>query len=275
MVAALPGDGAIDVVLNNLSSQGQQLNVQAFVNHAGAGENWVRFHVVGHAGNRAAIGSSVQVTAGGNTQGRELYAGDNNYKSQNELVYHFGLGDALHAEKIHVTWPGGELSRTLQNYPANHTWTLYPPEMLEESCRIAERCRFSLDELRYEYPEELVPPHLSSSEYLRQLTYAGAAERIGYEVSEVDQTIESVTADAATAEVTEELSSGDRVEREFRELEKGGGAEERADQLDHPPPGGEVVGTERTESIGHGIEEVRPVVGTQPGVDRFGDLLGD
>ncbi|HEX7038387.1 MAG TPA: error-prone DNA polymerase, partial [Pseudomonadales bacterium] len=55
--------------------------------------------------------------------------------------------------------------------------TLYPPEMLEESCRIAERCRFSLDELRYEYPEELVPPHLTPSEYLRQLTYAGAAER--------------------------------------------------------------------------------------------------
>src|SRR5690606_18915913 len=47
----------------------------------------------------------------------------------------------------------------------------------EESCRIAERCRFSLDELRYEYPEELVPPHLTPSECLRQLTYAGAAER--------------------------------------------------------------------------------------------------
>ena len=126
----LTGDGTIDVVLNNLSSQGQQLNVQAFVNHAAARENWVRFHVVGHAGNRAAIGSSVQVTAGGTTQWRELYAGGNNYKSQNELVYHFGLGDALHAEKIHVTWPGGELSRTLRNYPANHAWTLYPPEML-------------------------------------------------------------------------------------------------------------------------------------------------
>ncbi len=55
--------------------------------------------------------------------------------------------------------------------------TLYPPEMLAESCRIAERCQFSLDELRYEYPEELVPPHLTPSAYLRQLTYAGAAQR--------------------------------------------------------------------------------------------------
>jgi error-prone DNA polymerase len=55
--------------------------------------------------------------------------------------------------------------------------TVYPPEMLVESCRIAERCTFSLDELRYEYPEELVPPHLAPAGYLRQLTYAGAAER--------------------------------------------------------------------------------------------------
>ncbi|MGH8518838.1 MAG: PHP domain-containing protein, partial [Panacagrimonas sp.] len=34
---------------------------------------------------------------------------------------------------------------------------LYPPELLAESLAIAERCRFSLDELRYEYPAELVP----------------------------------------------------------------------------------------------------------------------
>ncbi len=61
--------------------------------------------------------------------------------------------------------------------PIGRLEALYPPEMLDESVRIAERCTFSMDELRYEYPEELVPPHLSPSEYLRQLTLAGAAER--------------------------------------------------------------------------------------------------
>ena len=35
---------------------------------------------------------------------------------------------------------------------------LYPAELLAETLAIAERCNFSLDELRYEYPEELVPP---------------------------------------------------------------------------------------------------------------------
>ncbi len=38
-------------------------------------------------------------------------------------------------------------------------------------------CQFSLDELRYEYPEELVPPGLTASAYLRQLTYCGAEKR--------------------------------------------------------------------------------------------------
>jgi len=55
--------------------------------------------------------------------------------------------------------------------------TLYPVEMLQESVTILEQCRFSLDELRYEYPEELVPPHLTPGEFLRQLTFAGAAAR--------------------------------------------------------------------------------------------------
>ncbi len=54
---------------------------------------------------------------------------------------------------------------------------LYPPEMLAESLTIAERCTFSLDELRYEYPEELVPPGRLAGDWLRELTYAGAAER--------------------------------------------------------------------------------------------------
>ncbi len=54
---------------------------------------------------------------------------------------------------------------------------LYPPRLLQETLTIAELCDFSLDELRYEYPEELVPPHLTPTEYLRQLTEEGVKER--------------------------------------------------------------------------------------------------
>jgi error-prone DNA polymerase len=51
--------------------------------------------------------------------------------------------------------------------------TLYPPELLEETLRIAKRCTFSLEELRYEYPEELVPAGQTASAYLRQLVEEG------------------------------------------------------------------------------------------------------
>ncbi|MGH8679824.1 MAG: PHP domain-containing protein, partial [Burkholderiales bacterium] len=50
---------------------------------------------------------------------------------------------------------------------------IYPPELLEATLDIAARCDFSLDSLRYEYPEELVPPGLTPAQYLRQLTEEG------------------------------------------------------------------------------------------------------
>jgi len=54
---------------------------------------------------------------------------------------------------------------------------LYPRELLEESVAIAARCCFSLDELRYEYPEELVPAGSTPGEHLRALTEEGARRR--------------------------------------------------------------------------------------------------
>ncbi len=53
----------------------------------------------------------------------------------------------------------------------------YPAALLEESVRIAEQCTFSLDELRYQYPIELVPDDLSATQYLRQLVGAGIERR--------------------------------------------------------------------------------------------------
>ncbi|MDT8386162.1 MAG: error-prone DNA polymerase [Thiogranum sp.] len=54
---------------------------------------------------------------------------------------------------------------------------LYPLKLLNETVGIAERCHFSLDELRYEYPEELVPKTLTPAAWLRQLTEAGMTRR--------------------------------------------------------------------------------------------------
>ena len=50
---------------------------------------------------------------------------------------------------------------------------IYPEELLTQSVRIAQHCDFSLDSLRYEYPEEIVPPGITPSQHLRQLTETG------------------------------------------------------------------------------------------------------
>ncbi|WP_305726266.1 error-prone DNA polymerase [Hydrogenophaga sp.] len=53
----------------------------------------------------------------------------------------------------------------------------YPPELLAETLAVAARCAFSLDELRYQYPSEVVPEGQTPSSWLRQLTLEGAAWR--------------------------------------------------------------------------------------------------
>jgi error-prone DNA polymerase len=50
-------------------------------------------------------------------------------------------------------------------------------ELMEETLRVAERCDFSLDELRYQYPSEVVPEGETPASYLRRLTYEGAGRR--------------------------------------------------------------------------------------------------
>lgn len=54
---------------------------------------------------------------------------------------------------------------------------LYPRETLEETLEVASQCPFNLDELRYEYPDEICPQGLTPAAYLRQETYTGARRR--------------------------------------------------------------------------------------------------
>ncbi len=56
---------------------------------------------------------------------------------------------------------------------------LYRPAWLQESLRIAAACTFKLSELKYEYPEEVVPAGHTAHSYLRQETEAGLLRRYG------------------------------------------------------------------------------------------------
>ncbi|MDY6828461.1 MAG: error-prone DNA polymerase [Pseudomonadota bacterium] len=73
----------------------------------------------------------------------------------------------------HRLYPNAE--RHLRSLPA--LAQIYPTDLLQESLRVAERCHFRLDELRYEYPPELVPDGHSPIHWLHHLTQQGAEQR--------------------------------------------------------------------------------------------------
>ena len=70
-------------------------------------------------------------------------------------------------------YPNGE--RYLRALPVLKR--VYDDDLLESSAAIADSIDFSLNELRYEYPRELVPDGETPSSYLRQLTEAGMHRR--------------------------------------------------------------------------------------------------
>src|SRR5882724_10638942 len=82
------------------------------------------------------------------------------------------LGKPLQAVGYAV-FPNGE--RCLR--PLQRLRELYPARLLAQTLEIAERCTFKLDELRYEYPEEIVPAGATPTSHLRALTMRGCAQR--------------------------------------------------------------------------------------------------
>ena len=106
-------------------------------------------------------------------------------------------GDALFANGERHLRPRERLAR------------LYPAELLIETLNVAQRCRFSLDSLRYEYPEEVVPAGETPASYLRKLAESGFQWRFGCDLraakpDEATPTSEnrSIAASAATAQAS-------------------------------------------------------------------------
>ncbi len=63
--------------------------------------------------------------------------------------------------------PAAEMHRLFARYP----------EALARTLEIADRCRFNLDELAYQYPEEATIPGLTPQEALERLTWEGTESR--------------------------------------------------------------------------------------------------
>jgi error-prone DNA polymerase len=82
------------------------------------------------------------------------------------------LGVPLHQAGFHLHPNGERHLRRIERIAK-----LYPQALLDETLQIAARCTFNLDELRYEYPQELVPQGETPSSWLKALTEQGARRR--------------------------------------------------------------------------------------------------
>ena len=106
-------------------------------------------------------------------------AGDVHYHARSRLA----LQDVLTAIRLGTTV--AEAGETL--FPNAERYLKSPEEMIERfaaapeaiarTLEIAGRANFSLDELRYEYPEELAPAGETAITYLTRLTWQGARKR--------------------------------------------------------------------------------------------------
>ncbi|QIG49035.1 error-prone DNA polymerase [Nordella sp. HKS 07] len=105
----------------------------------------------------------------------------------NDVHYHRPerrpLADVLTCirEKCTITEAGFRLDANAERHLKSEAEMLHlfagHEEAVRRSAEIAARCRFSLDDLKYEYPDEPVPPGKTPQEHLTDLAWKGAAKR--------------------------------------------------------------------------------------------------
>jgi error-prone DNA polymerase len=111
----------------------------------------------------------------------------------NEVLYHHParrpLQDVLTCirEKTTIDAIGRRLEANAERYlkPADEMVRLFgdAPEAIAETMRFAGRIRFSLDQLKYQYPDEPVPPGKTAQRHLEDLTWQGAHRRFPIRIS--------------------------------------------------------------------------------------------
>ncbi|MGA7300968.1 MAG: FG-GAP-like repeat-containing protein [Candidatus Sulfotelmatobacter sp.] len=96
-------DGATDLLITQNHGPAVLLR-----NEGGNQNHWIRLALKGLADNKSAIGTKVEVFAGGNRQKFEI-AGSNGYLGQNSPYLTVGLGDSKEADIVRMLWPTGVL----------------------------------------------------------------------------------------------------------------------------------------------------------------------
>ncbi|BBC01539.1 MULTISPECIES: error-prone DNA polymerase [Bradyrhizobium] len=112
----------------------------------------------------------------------------------NEVLYHHParrpLQDVLTCirEKTTIEAVGRRLEANAERHlkPAHEMIRLFRdlPDAIAETMRFAARISFSLDQLKYQYPDEPVPPGKTAQQHLEDLTWAGVDKYFGGEIDE-------------------------------------------------------------------------------------------
>jgi tetratricopeptide (TPR) repeat protein len=97
------GDGATDLLITQNHGP-----VVLLRNEGGNKNHWLRLALTGLNDNKSAIGTKVEVFAGGNRQKFEI-AGSSGYLGQNSPYLTIGLGKATQADVVRMLWPTGVL----------------------------------------------------------------------------------------------------------------------------------------------------------------------
>lgn len=91
------------------------------------------------------------------------------------------LQDTLAATRLKtpIAQCGAQLESNAEQYlrPCLRLAMLYEPQWLANTVALAARCEFSLSELKYQYPNEIVPPGHTPTSWLRVLTLQGLQGR--------------------------------------------------------------------------------------------------
>jgi hypothetical protein len=97
-------DGDIDLVVNHKDGAPALLR-----NDTRAGNHWIRLRLVGTRSNRDAIGTRVELEAGGRTIFRQRKAGTSLESSHDPRLL-IGLGPAVEVRRVTLRWPSGRMS---------------------------------------------------------------------------------------------------------------------------------------------------------------------
>jgi tetratricopeptide (TPR) repeat protein len=101
-------DGAVDLLITQNHGPAVLLRNVVQPNPGGNQNHWLRLALKGLADNKSAIGTKVEVFAGGNRQKFEIY-GSNGYLGQNSPYLTVGLGQSTQADVVRMLWPTGVL----------------------------------------------------------------------------------------------------------------------------------------------------------------------